>query len=86
MYPRSGTGQSAEERRGIHGWTVSEHLTNIFVSGELDEEAAIRKFRIAAADGKTYATQHYNLDAIISVGYRVNSVRAGSRVAAGLEC
>ncbi|HAF56139.1 MAG TPA: hypothetical protein DCL01_13230 [Thauera sp.] len=49
-------------------------------------EAAIRKFRIAVADGKTYATQHYNLDAIISVGYRVNSVRAGSRGAAGLEC
>jgi hypothetical protein len=52
---------------------VSEHLRSISASGELDEEAAIRKFRITAADGKTYATQH--LDAIISVGYRVNSVR-----------
>ena len=42
----------------------------------MDEDAAIRKFRIAAAAGKTYATQHHNLDAIISVGYRVDSVRA----------
>lgn len=75
MYPRSGTGQSAEERGGIYDRTVSEHLTNIFASGELDEEAAIRKLRIAAAAGKTYATQHYSLDAIISVGYRGNSVR-----------
>lgn len=76
MYPRSGTGQSAEERGGIYGRTVSEHPTNIFVSGELDEEAVIRKFRITAADGETYATQHYKLDPIISVRYRGNSVRA----------
>ena len=56
--------------------TVSEHLKNIFQSAELNEEAVIRKFRITASDGKNYNTQHYNLDAIISVGYRVNSVRA----------
>ncbi|MGV0999305.1 MAG: virulence RhuM family protein [Fluviibacter sp.] len=56
--------------------TVSEHLKNIFASAELNEESVIRKFRITASDGKAYATQHYNLDAIISVGYRVNSVRA----------
>ncbi|MDZ7654512.1 MAG: virulence RhuM family protein [Sulfurimicrobium sp.] len=56
--------------------TVSEHLKNIFSSGELGEDSVIRKFRITAADGKSYATNHYNLDAIISVGYRVNSVRA----------
>ncbi len=56
--------------------TVSEHLRNVFAGGELDERAVIRKFRTTAADGKTYQTQHYNLDAIISVGYRVNSVRA----------
>jgi len=42
----------------------------------LDEDAVIRKCRITASDGKTYATQHHNLDAIISVGYRVDSVRA----------
>lgn len=56
--------------------TISEHLKNIFASGELVEDSVVRKFRITAADGKTYATRHYNLDAIISVGYRVNSVRA----------
>ena len=56
--------------------TVSEHLKNIFSSGELGEDSVIRKFRITAADGKSYAINHYNLDAIISVGYRVNSVRA----------
>lgn len=56
--------------------TISEHLKNVFSSGELDDEAVIRKFRITASDGKSYATNHYNLDAIISVGYRVNSLRA----------
>ncbi|MEO9214673.1 MAG: RhuM family protein [Rhodanobacter sp.] len=56
--------------------TVSEHLKNIIVSDELAEDAVVRKFRITAADGKTCATNQYNLDAIISVGYRVNSVRA----------
>ncbi len=56
--------------------TISEHLKNIFSNGELSEESVIRKFRITAADGKSYLTQFYNLDAIISVGYRVNSLRA----------
>lgn len=56
--------------------TVSEHLRNIFISGELEKKAVIRKFRITASDGKSYLTMHYNLDAIISVGYRVNSIRA----------
>ena len=56
--------------------TISEHLKNIFESGELDADSVIRKFRTTAADGKNYNTQFYNLDAIISVGYRVNSVRA----------
>lgn len=56
--------------------TVSEHLKNVCESGELAAEAVIRKFRITASDGKNYNTQHYNLDAIISVGYRVNSTRA----------
>lgn len=56
--------------------TVSEHLQNIYASGELKEDAVIRKFRITASDGKNYNTQFYNLDAIISVGYRVNSKRA----------
>lgn len=61
---------------GVSVPTVNEHLTNIFQSGELAQEAVIRKFRTTAADGKNYQVSHYNLDAIISVGYRVNSVRA----------
>ena len=56
--------------------TVSEHLKNIFSSGELHEDSVVRNFRTTAADGKNYQVGHYNLDAIISVGYRVNSVRA----------
>jgi hypothetical protein len=56
--------------------TVSEHLKNIFSGGELREEAVIRKFRNTAADGKEYLTAFYNLDAIIAVGFRVNSTRA----------
>ncbi len=53
--------------------TVNEHIRNIFKEQELDELSVIRKFRITAADGKTYDTAHYNLDVIISVGYRVKS-------------
>jgi hypothetical protein len=56
--------------------TISEHLSNIFASGELVKGSVVRKFRTTAADGKTYNTSFYNLDAIISVGYRVNSRRA----------
>jgi len=55
---------------GVDIRTVSEHLQNIFKSGELTENSAIRKFRNTASDGKKYLTQFYNLDAIISVGYR----------------
>lgn len=54
---------------------VALHLQNIFRSGELDEKSVYKDFLYTAADGKTYAVQHYNLDAVISVGYRVNSVR-----------
>ncbi|MDL2268655.1 virulence RhuM family protein [Desulfosarcina sp. OttesenSCG-928-G17] len=61
---------------GVDVRTINEHLKNIFNSGELIQNSVIRNFRITAADGKTYNTQHYNLDAIISVGYRVNSLRA----------
>jgi hypothetical protein len=56
--------------------TVSEHLTNIFQSGELKENSVIRKFRNTASDGKQYLTSFYHLDAIIAVGFRVNSTRA----------
>jgi hypothetical protein len=61
---------------GVSVPTINEHLGNIFQSGELDEAAVIRKFLTTAADGKNYQVSHYNLDAIISVGYRVNSIRA----------
>ena len=56
--------------------TITEHLKNIFESGELDEKAVCRDFRHTAEDGKHYTTRFYNLDAIIAVGFRVNSARA----------
>ena len=56
--------------------TVNEHLNRIFTEGELDRNSVIRNFRITASDGKSYDTQHYNLDVIIAVGYRANSQRA----------
>ena len=61
---------------GVSIPTINEHLKNIFADGELAPDSVIRKFRITASDGKTYTAKHYNLDAIISVGYRVNSIRA----------
>ena len=56
--------------------TITEHLINIFESEELVEDSVCREFRHTANDGKNYKTKYYNLDAIISVGYRVNSKRA----------
>ena len=56
--------------------TITEHLKNIFESNELDENSVCREFRHTANDGKNYNTKYYNLDAIISVGYRVNSKKA----------
>lgn len=56
--------------------TIAEHFSNIFAEGELQKDSVCRKFRRTASDGKEYNTQFYNLDAIISVGYRVNSIRA----------
>ena len=53
--------------------TVSEHISNIFKEGELEKGSVVRDFRITASDGKDYKTKHYNLDVIISVGYRVKS-------------
>lgn len=54
---------------------ISEHIKNIFVEGELIENSVVRNFRTTAADGKNYNVKHYNLDVIISVGYRVKSLR-----------
>jgi hypothetical protein len=56
--------------------TINYHLKKIFDDGELEVASVIRIFRITAADGKSYDTQHYNLSAIIAVGYKVNSERA----------
>ena len=53
--------------------TITEHIGNIFKEGELEENSVCRKFRLTAADGKEYDTTFYNLDVIISVGYRVKS-------------
>lgn len=55
---------------------ISLHLKNIFAEGELIKESVTEKISATASDGKNYMTQFYNLDAIISVGYRVNSRRA----------
>ncbi len=56
--------------------TISDHLKKIFSDNELDQNSVIRNFRITASDGKNYNTKHYNLSAIIAVGYKVNSERA----------
>ena len=56
--------------------TINYHLKNIFADNELSEDSVIRKFRITAADGKSYDTGHYSLSATIAVGYKVNSERA----------
>jgi len=56
--------------------TVNYHLKKIFIDSELDENSVVRNFRITAQDGKNYYTLHYNLSAIIAVGYKVNSERA----------
>ena len=55
--------------------TINDHIQNVFAEGELAEESVIRKFRITAADGKSYDTQHYSLEVVIAVGYRVTSPR-----------
>lgn len=55
---------------------ISEHIKHIFEEGELDEISVVRKFRTTAADGKSYNVTHYNLDMIISLGYRVKSLIA----------
>lgn len=55
---------------------VSEHIKHIFEEGELDEKSVVRKFRTTASDGKSYNVTYYNLDMIISLGYRIKSIIA----------
>jgi len=69
------TQKQMSELFGKNVRTVNEHIRNIFKEAELEEKSVIRKFRITATDGKNYDISHYNLDVIISVGYRVKSQR-----------
>ncbi|MEY3202526.1 MAG: hypothetical protein RIR70_2076 [Pseudomonadota bacterium] len=55
---------------------ITKHIRNVFAEGELERDSVCAKFAHTAADGKIYQVEHYNLDAIISVGYRVKSVQA----------
>ena len=55
--------------------TITEHIQNIFKEGELDEKSVCRDFRHTGTDGKEYQVKYYNLDVIISIGYRVKSLR-----------
>ena len=68
--------QQLAELFGRDKSVISRHLKAIFASGELEREPVVAKNATTAADGKTYQVEYYNLDAIISVGYRVNSTRA----------
>lgn len=70
------TQQKIADLFGVQRPAVTKHLKKIFESSELREDAVCSKMEHTAADGKTYLTQYYNLDAIISVGYRVNSTQA----------
>ena len=70
------TQKSMAELFGCSSDNISLHLKNIFNDGELDKDSVTEKISATASDGKNYKTQFYNLDAIISVGYRVNSIRA----------
>ena len=55
--------------------TISRHIKNIFEDGELNKDSVVAKIATTAADGKTYSVDYYSLDVIISVGYRVKSLR-----------
>lgn len=73
------TQQKIAELFGVSKSTISEHLSNIFETGELEKEATVRKFRTVQQEGERDVTrnlEYYNLDTIISVGYRVNSTKA----------
>ena len=70
------TQKAMSELFGCTPDNIGVHLKNIFAAGELDENSVTEKISATASDGKNYLTKFYNLDAIISVGYRVNSVQA----------
>jgi type III restriction enzyme len=70
------TQKTMAELFGVQTPAINKHLKNIFVSGELVEDAVVSVLETTAADGKNYPTRFYSLDAVIAVGYRVNSVKA----------
>ncbi len=70
------TQKALAELFGVNVPAISKHLKNIFESSELAENSVVSILETTAADGKSYATKYYNLDAIIAVGYRVNSYQA----------
>ena len=70
------TQKAMAELFGVSKQSISYHLSNIFSEGELSQESVVKEILTTASDGKNYPTQYYSLDAIISVGYRVNSRRA----------
>ncbi|MFH1321832.1 MAG: RhuM family protein, partial [Bacteroidota bacterium] len=70
------TQKAIAELFGVQVPAINKHLKNIFEAGELEEKSVISILETTASDGKTYNTGFYNLDAIISVGYRVNSYQA----------
>lgn len=70
------TQKAMGELFGTTKQTVSYHLNNIFADGELIQNSVVKEFLTTAADGKNYKTMFYNLDAIIAVGYRINSIKA----------
>ena len=72
------TQQQIAQLFGTKRPAITKHLNNIFNSGELDKDSVSSILEHTAADGKTYKTSFYNLDAILSVGYRVNSINATS--------
>ena len=72
------TQQQIADLFGTKRPAITKHLNNIFNSGELDKDSVSSILEHTAADGKTYKTSFYNLDAILSVGYRVNSINATS--------
>jgi len=69
------TQKGMQELFGKAKSTISEHISNVFKEGELNENSVVRDFRTTAEDGKQYQTSFYNLDVIISVGYRIKSLR-----------
>jgi len=70
------TQKAMAELFGVKVPAVNKHLKNIFASGELVEDSVISILETTATDGKSYQTRYYNLDAVIAVGYRINSVKA----------